>query len=236
MDTNTTNQLSQVLIEDLKRTDHLVYVDTALNLTDQVDKILKNPDGQKFDQEAVHRRSTQIAEKAYGFLKKLHVPYDSSFSHDQYRRHLKLKTQIVDERLAKELSKNEKRLIQAVKPGSDASRGLEPVVIAGVAFYLDHENQLVIPVAPGPLPPSDLPSAQMPASKASLSKKTSLMSSVETTPSRTPKKRSNRSIKAVSPGFAMTPIPKISADVSPATAKSKNGSPFKVSFNIPKKF
>jgi len=36
----------------------------------------------------------------------------------------------------------------------------EPVVVGGVAFYLDHENQLAIPIRPTVLP-ADSPSKAM---------------------------------------------------------------------------
>ena len=48
---------------------------------------------------------------------------------------------------------------------------MEPVVIAGVAFYLDHENQIAIPVEPTALP-AEQSSLSKSNSKASLSKYT----------------------------------------------------------------
>ena len=58
----------------------------------------------------------------------------------------------MDARLAKELESHPKRPIHTVMPGQGGPN-LEPVVIAGVAFYLDHENQMVIPIEPVVLPP-----------------------------------------------------------------------------------
>ena len=57
----------------------------------------------------------------------------------------------MDARLAKELESHPKRPIHTVMPGQGGPN-LEPVVIAGVAFYLDHENQMVIPIEPVVLP------------------------------------------------------------------------------------
>lgn len=41
VDTNSTSQQTQVLIEDLKRTEHLVYVDTAMNLPESEHQAIK---------------------------------------------------------------------------------------------------------------------------------------------------------------------------------------------------
>ena len=52
-----------MLIDDLKRTEHLVYVDTALNLTEAESKAIL--DKEPIDPEKVVKRSAQIAEKAH---------------------------------------------------------------------------------------------------------------------------------------------------------------------------
>lgn len=41
VDINSADMLTQMLLEDLNRTDHLVYVDTAMNVTDATEKALK---------------------------------------------------------------------------------------------------------------------------------------------------------------------------------------------------
>lgn len=75
------------------------------------------------------------------------MPNQEQFSDPAFPAHLKIKAQIVDEELQKEFESHPKRPIYPVRP-DQASPHLEPVVIAGVAFYLDHENQMVIPVDP----------------------------------------------------------------------------------------
>ena len=144
--------LTQMLIEDLKRTEHLVYVDTAMNMTDLEEKGLRL--GEKpIDQDKVMQRSTMIAERAHQFLKKLHVPPSEQFSDPSFPGHLRSKARYVNDKLQKELEKHPKRKIHAIEPEEAAKNpNLEPVVIAGVAFFLDHENQLVIPVEPSKLP------------------------------------------------------------------------------------
>jgi len=42
---------------------------------------------------------------------------------------------------------NPKYAIRAIAPGQQSSM-LEHVVIGGVAFFLDHENELVVPMDP----------------------------------------------------------------------------------------
>ena len=82
--------MTQVLIEDLRRTDHLVYVDTTLNISKEHEQAIKNEMPINF--ENVSKRSSQIAEKAHDFLQRLNVPTDSQFSDPNFRRHLKVKT------------------------------------------------------------------------------------------------------------------------------------------------
>ena len=36
------NMQSQMLLDDMKRTDHLVYVDSALNISEEDDQAIKN--------------------------------------------------------------------------------------------------------------------------------------------------------------------------------------------------
>ena len=84
------------------------------------------------------------------------MPVNSCFSDPAYLKNMRLKTQLVDVSLAREMDKHPKRAIRPIKPGQ-ANRHLEPVVIAGVAFYLDHENQLVIPIEPETLPTHEAP-------------------------------------------------------------------------------
>ena len=100
----------------------------------------------------------------------MQVPTDNSFSNENYLRHLKIKTQLVDDDLAKEMEKHPKRPIHTIMPGQGGPN-LEPVVVAGVAFYLDHENQMVIPMEPAALPNEHITLSKS-NSKASLSKYT----------------------------------------------------------------
>ena len=149
VDNSSSNPLSQMLVDDLQRTDHLVYVDTALNLTEKESKAIK--DGEPMDTDMVVKRSSQIAEKAYSFLKTLCVPKESTFSDLAYLKNMRLKTQIVDAKLAMQLEKDPNKAIRPMRV-SEAGPDLEPVVIAGVAFFLDHINQLAVPVQPEALP------------------------------------------------------------------------------------
>ena len=68
------------------------------------------------------------------------------------------------------MEKHPKRPIHTVMPGQGGPN-LEPVVVAGVAFYLDHENQMVIPMEPAALP-AEHSTLSKSNSKASLSKHT----------------------------------------------------------------
>ena len=53
------------------------------------------------------------------------------------------------------MEKHPKRPIYAVNPGDHQNMDLEPVIIAGVAFFLDHVNEMVIPMEPVALPSED---------------------------------------------------------------------------------
>ena len=66
------------------------------------------------------------------------------------------------------MEKHPKRPIHTVMPGQGGPN-LEPIVLAGVAFYLDHENQMVIPIEPAALPTENNILSKT-NSKASLSK------------------------------------------------------------------
>ena len=82
--------------------------------------------------------------------------------------------------MAKELESHPKRPIHTVMPGG--APHLEPVVIAGVAFYLDHENELVVPIEPAALPADPSTILSKSNSKASLSRVGSKMTSAVITP------------------------------------------------------
>lgn len=58
---------------------------------------------------------------------------------------------------------------------------LEAVVLGGVAFYLDHENQMVIPMEPAQLPPEAQSLSKTP-SRRSISKSPSKITSYSVTP------------------------------------------------------
>ena len=79
-----------MLLEDLKRNEHLVYVDTAMNLRPEDDEAIRHYDPFN-DQVNVYERSTQIAQKAHGFLERLNVSAESQFSDTSYLKHLQLK-------------------------------------------------------------------------------------------------------------------------------------------------
>lgn len=81
----------------------------------------------------------------------MNVPLDSQFSDANFLRHLNVKTQVLSQKVMKELDKDPRYLIRPKDPGQRLPM-LEPVVVAGVAFYLDHENQLAVPMKPVALP------------------------------------------------------------------------------------
>ena len=78
-----------MLIEDLKRTEHLVYVDTTLVLSDEERQSIKQDLPIDFDR--VASRKSEIAEQAYKYLQKLQTPIGSTFSDPTYLHHLNLK-------------------------------------------------------------------------------------------------------------------------------------------------
>ena len=77
----------------------------------------------------------------------MNVPHDSQFSDPNFLRHLNVKTQVLSQKTMKELEKDPRYLIRPKEPGQSHAM-LEPVVVAGVAFYLDHENKLAVPMKP----------------------------------------------------------------------------------------
>ena len=79
------------MIEELGRTEQLVYVDTALPKPEQEDNLGDISSTKPIDQERILERRTRIAEKAYGFLKQLKVPQKALFTDPSYYRHLKTK-------------------------------------------------------------------------------------------------------------------------------------------------
>jgi len=92
---------------------------------------------------------------------------------------MNLKTQIVNEKNLKEMNKDPRSKIRPAAPGLHSTT-LEPVVIGGVAFYLDHENQMVIPMDPTELP--ELEKLNQSPSKSSFSRHKSKLTSSAITP------------------------------------------------------
>ena len=84
-----------MLIEDLRRTDHLVYVDTTMPLEEHEREAIMRKE--PLDYKKVLTRKSQIAEKAYSHLKKLNIPTDAAFSDPNFLVHLKGKTQIISD-------------------------------------------------------------------------------------------------------------------------------------------
>lgn len=54
------------MIEELRRTDHLVYVDTALELKDEEREAIKQQDAIDYDK--IAKRRSQIAQRAHEYL------------------------------------------------------------------------------------------------------------------------------------------------------------------------
>lgn len=90
-----------------------------------------------------------------------------------------LKTQLVTEENLKQMEKDPRSKVRPVAPGAQRPM-LEPIVIGGVAFYLDHENLLVIPMEPTQLPASGQISKS--PSKQSISKVQSRVTSYQVSP------------------------------------------------------
>ena len=67
--------------------------------------------------ETVSKRSTQIAEKAHEFLQRLQVPTEEQFTDPNFKRHLKVKTQIVNAKNNAEFEDHPKRPIKPLAPG-----------------------------------------------------------------------------------------------------------------------
>lgn len=91
------------------------------------------------DPEKMVRRRSLIARKAHEFLQGLKVPVESQFSDLSFLRHMRLKTSILNEKAAIAKAKKPRMIIKPREPGV-REPNFEPIVLGGVAFYLDHVN------------------------------------------------------------------------------------------------
>ena len=87
-------------------------------------------------EEEIRKRMTRIAKKAMQYLKKLKVPNESIFNHPKMHRALKIKSEAVSDG---GFQQNINRI---------SKNGLKPVIVAGMAFYLDDSNKIVVPMSP----------------------------------------------------------------------------------------
>ena len=94
----------------------------------------------------IARRANNIAIKAYEFLKKMKVSNESVFSESKYWTHKRIRVGITDD-INQRGHKDPLTRLRQIDP-QDAPASMEPVVIAGVAFYLDHETKQAFPMKP----------------------------------------------------------------------------------------
>jgi len=118
--------------------DHNLHVDTLI--TDESKRVdFSAPGGAH----RLARRANNIAIKAHEFLRKMKVPNDSMFSHSRYWTHKRIRVGVTDDIM----QQRSQGVVGRVEP-KNASPHMEPVVVAGVAFYLDHDTQQAYPVKP----------------------------------------------------------------------------------------
>ena len=86
----------------------------------------------------VARRANNIAIKAHEFLRKMKVSNENMFSHSKYWTHKRIRVGVTDDINNRE-HKVPKGKLRQIDP-KEAGPHMEPVVVAGVAFYLDHET------------------------------------------------------------------------------------------------
>jgi hypothetical protein len=92
-------------------------------------------------EEEIRKRMTRIAKKAMQYLKKLKVPTESIFSQPKMHRALKIRSEAVcDGGFQQTINKISKE-------------GLKPVIVAGMAFYLDDSQKVVVPMSPSSTKP-----------------------------------------------------------------------------------
>ena len=76
------------------------------------------------------------------YLKKLKVPNEGIFTHPKFYKAMQVKAVPVDDgSIMQQASKTLKQ-------------NLRPVIVAGIAFYLDHEKQEAVPMSPLSASPS----------------------------------------------------------------------------------
>jgi hypothetical protein len=90
---------------------------------------------------------TRIARKTMQFLKKLKVPNEGIFSHPKFYKAMKVVAEPADAAgILQAASRTMKR------------KHLKPVIVGGIAFYLDHERKEAVPMSPLSAGPSRSPS------------------------------------------------------------------------------
>lgn len=89
----------------------------------------------------LRKRMTRIARKTMSFLKKLKVPNESIFTHPKFYKAMKIVAEPYDGFLHS-AAKTMKR------------QNLRPVIVGGIAFYLDHERKEAVPMTPLSASPS----------------------------------------------------------------------------------
>lgn len=129
------NEEIRQLKKELQNRDGIFKVDDTMHFTADERKKLNDPKFQPNEYE-LRKRITRISMKALQFLKKLNVPNEAIFSNSKLSKAMRIRAEKVDD--GNFLAMAQKN----IQPN------LKPVIVAGVAFYLDHDNQMAVPMDP----------------------------------------------------------------------------------------
>ena len=136
------NEEIRQLKHELSNTEGLFKVDDTMAFTIDERKLISDPKYQPSELE-LRRRITRISRKAMQFLRKLKVPNEQIFSDPKFHKAMKIKA------------------IPEPKLSLQKRRNLKPVIVAGIAFYLDHDNQIAVPMSPLDQTPNRSPTKEI---------------------------------------------------------------------------
>jgi hypothetical protein len=112
-----------------------------MNFSEGQRKLFDNPNFIPTEAD-LRKCTTRIAQKTMQYLKKLKVPNEGIFTHPKFYKAMRVKAVPVDDgSIMQQASKTLKQ-------------NLRPVIVAGIAFYLDHEKQEAVPMSPLSASPS----------------------------------------------------------------------------------
>jgi hypothetical protein len=127
-------EIIQLKVE-LQNIESLLKLDDVMNFTPEERELYSDPNVIPGENE-LKKRLTRIARKAMQFLRKLRVPNEDIFSHIKFHKALRIRAEKVEDGNFLDVA------------ARSMKANIKPVIVAGIAFYLDHNKKQAVPMSP----------------------------------------------------------------------------------------